>query len=53
MNIKINYQKSDAYMKNMAYIRALLIRYSVESLPNTQEEKNQILQAILQYLKEN
>lgn len=53
MNIVINYKKSDAYVKNIAFIRALLIKCTIEDLSSIQEERNQIFQLVLQYLKDN
>ena len=53
MNIKLNYQNSDAYIYNLAFIKALLIKSSIDNMSISSEEKNEVLQSILQYLKNN
>ena len=53
MNIKLNCQGSEAYKYNLAFIRALLIKSSIDNMTISSEEKNKILESILQYLKNN
>lgn len=53
MNIKINYQNSEDYINNIAFIKALLIKCNIESSSNTFEEKEKILSSVLNYLKSN
>lgn len=53
MNLIYNYQNSDAYIYNIAFIRALLIKQSINNLQITIEEKEKILASILEYLKKN
>lgn len=52
MNIKINYN-GDAYLKNLAFIKASLIRASIENMNVSLKDKEIILEKILQYLKNN
>ena len=47
MNIKLNYQNSDAYIYNLAFIKALLIKSSIDNMSISSEEKNEFLQSIL------
>ena len=53
MKVELNSQGSEAYISNLAYIRALLIKSYVDKMSISQKEKNEILQLVLQYLKEN
>lgn len=51
MNIKYNYQESDAYLHNIAYIRALLIKSTINNLYTKSDENNKVTNMILEYLK--
>lgn len=53
MNIKLNNQGSETYINNLAFIKALLIKTSIENMPISMKEKNAILDSVLQYLKDN
>lgn len=53
MNIKLNNQGSEAYLYNLAFIKAFLIKTSIENLSIPTKEKNAILHSILKYLKNN
>lgn len=52
MNIKYNYQGSDAYIHNIAFIKALLIKCTINNLPIVEEEKDEVLNKVLDYLNE-
>jgi hypothetical protein len=51
MKITINKQGTEAYISNIAFIRALLIKEYITSLPITKEEKEKMIKSILQLLK--
>lgn len=51
MNIKYNYQGSDAYLHNMAYVRALLIKSTINNLYTEIDENNKVTNLVLEYLK--
>lgn len=51
MKITINNQGTEAYISNIAFIRALLIKEYIMSLPITKEEKEKMIKSILQLLK--
>lgn len=53
MNLTINKQGTEAYIDNLAFIKAIFIREYVKSFPITKEEKEKILKLILQLLKES
>ncbi len=53
MNIKYNYQGSDAYIHNIAFIKALLIKCTIDNLPTLPESKEEIMNSVLEYLKSN
>lgn len=50
MQIKINTKNNANYMNNLAFIKALLIKESIEDLDISYEEKVQIKNEILEYL---
>lgn len=52
MNIKYNYKDSDAYMYNIAFIKALLIKSTINNLPVPETEKEEILEKVLDYLNQ-
>lgn len=53
MNIKINYPEHNEHIKNLAFIKALLIKCGIESLDMSTEEKEDLKEKILEYLKNN
>lgn len=53
MNIKINEQGSDAYIYNLAFIKAILIKNSIDSMALLSKEKEFLLKEVLKYLKDN
>lgn len=53
MQIKINTKNNENYIHNLAFIKALLIKENIESLDISYEEKVQIKNKILEYLKNN
>ena len=53
MQIKINTENNKEQIHNLAFIKALLIKESIEKLNISYEEKVQIKNEILEYLKNN
>lgn len=53
MQIEINMENNKEYVHNLAFIKALLIKESIEKLNISYEEKVQIKNEILEYLKNN
>lgn len=53
MQIKINTINNENYMHNLAFIKALLIKDVIENLDISYEEKVEIKNEILEYLKNN
>lgn len=53
MQIKINTENSKEYIHNLAFIKALLIKESIENLDISYEEKIQVKNEILEYLQNN
>lgn len=53
MQIKINTENNKEYIHNLAFIKALLIKESIENLDVSYEEKVQIKNEILEYLQNN
>lgn len=51
MEIKFNIPKDNSHISNLAFIRALLIRDTIEKLNITIEEKEELKEEILEYLK--
>lgn len=51
MQIKINTKNNENYIHNLAFIKALLIKDAIEGLNISYEEKVQIKNEILEYLK--
>ena len=51
MNIEIKFPDGDGYIKNLAFIRALLIKCTIEQLDISVKEKEEIKKKILEYLK--
>lgn len=52
-NITIIYPENDAYIQNLAFIRALLLKESIENLNISLDDKKIIFQNVLQYLRDN
>ena len=53
MQIKINIENNKEYIHNLAFIKALLIKESIENLDISYEEKIQVKNEILEYLQNN
>ena len=53
MQIKINTEYNIEYIDNLAFIKALLIKESIERLDISYEEKIQVKNEILEYLQNN
>lgn len=53
MQIKINTGNNKEYIHNLAFIKALLIRESIEKLDISYEEKIQVKNEVLEYLQNN
>lgn len=53
MQIKINIENNKEYIHNLAFVKALLIKESIENLDVSYEEKVQIKNEILEYLQNN
>lgn len=53
MQIKINTNNNQNCIHNLAFIKALLITDAIENLDISYEEKVQIKNEILEYLKSN
>lgn len=53
MQIKINTKNNENYIHNLVFIKALLIKDTIENLDISYEEKVEIKNEILEYLKNN
>ena len=53
MSYIINIPKNNAHVYNIAYIRALMIRNTIEKLDVGIKEKGEILKEVLKHLKDN
>ncbi len=53
MQIKVNMENNKEYVHNLAFIKALLIKGSIEKLNISYEEKVKIKNEILEYLQNN
>lgn len=53
MQIKINKKNNENYIYNLAFIKALLIKESIENLNISYEKKSQIRNEVLEYLQNN
>ncbi len=53
MQIIINTENNKEYIHNLAFIKALLIKESIEKLDISYEEKIQVKNEILEYLQNN
>ncbi len=51
MKVTINKQGTEAYISNIAFIRALLIKEYIKSLSITKEDKEEMIKSILKLLK--
>lgn len=51
MQIQLNCPESDNYISNLAFIRALMIKKSIEDLDISYKEKEQLKNEILETLK--
>lgn len=53
MQIKINFSKDDVHIKNLAFVKALMIKNIIENLNLTYDEKEKLRKEILEYLKKS
>ena len=53
MKVKLNFPKDNSHIHNLAFVRALLIRDTIESLKITYQEKEHLRKSILDYLEKN
>lgn len=51
MQIQFNFPESNDYISNLAFIKALMIKKSIENLNISYEEKDQVKKDILETLK--
>lgn len=51
MKIQFNFPESNDYISNLAFIRALMIKKSIEDLNISYKEKEQLKNEILEILK--
>lgn len=52
MEIKINYPENEDYIDNLAFIKSFFIKKTIENMDITYEEKKEIYNRILEFLKE-
>lgn len=52
MEIKINYPENECYLDNLAFIKSFFIKKTIENMDVTNEEKKEIYNKILEFLKE-
>ena len=53
MNIKVNFPKDKSHTYNLAFIKALLIKATIDNLKIDIEEKEEIRSNILEHLENN
>lgn len=51
MEIKLELPEGNNYINNLAFVRALMIKYTIESLDISYEEKEQLKKEVLKTLK--
>ncbi len=51
MEIHFNFTEDNSHVKNLAFVRALLIKCTIEKLDISYEEKEEIKRKVLEYLK--
>lgn len=51
MEIILNFPKDNQHIQNLAFIKALLIKGTIESLNISYEEKQQLRKEVLEHLK--
>ena len=51
IKIKVNFPEDDSYIYNIAYIKAMFIRDTIEQLDINYEEKENLRKEILEHLK--
>lgn len=51
MKIQLNFPEDKAYISNLAFIRALLIKGTIEKFEISYKEKERIFQEVLEYLR--
>lgn len=52
MEIKVNYSDNDNHISNLAFIKSFFIKKTIENMDVTYEEKKEIYNRILEFLKE-
>lgn len=51
MDIQLNFPKDNSHISNLAFVRALLIKCTIEKLDISYSEKEEIRKKVLEYLK--
>ena len=50
MEVKINFPENDNHISNLAYIKALMIKKTIEDLNISSEEKEKLRKEVLEHL---
>lgn len=53
LNIKVNLPSNEAHINNLAYVKALLIKKTIDNMKISSNERERILNEILEYLENN
>lgn len=53
MQIILNKKDNECYIKNLAFVKAILIKETIESLNISDYEKENIKKEVLEYLKKD
>ena len=51
MEVKINFSENNNHISNLAYIRALMIKKTIEDLNFSSEEKEKLRKEVLEHLR--
>lgn len=51
MEVKINYSEDDNHINNLAFIKALMIKKTIEDLNISSEEKERLRKEVLEHLR--
>lgn len=51
MEIKINFPENNSYIENFAFIKAMMIKKTIEDLNISYEEKQRLRKEVLEYFK--
>ena len=51
MEVKINFPESNNHISNLAYIKALMIKKTIEDLNISSEEKEKLRKEVLEHLR--